>query len=123
MPCAFRWTPTNWPAARIGLNEIDPAIRNWNVNIPTGTLYGPHTSYNVQVNGQLMRAAAYKPLIVTYKNGAPVRLGDVAHVIDSVEDDKNFSKIYGGEYGKEGTMGVNLIGDAPTGQQHHRGHR
>ena len=37
-----------------------------------------------------------------------MRLGDVAHVIDSVEDDKNFSKIYGGEYGKEGTMGVNL---------------
>jgi HAE1 family hydrophobic/amphiphilic exporter-1 len=35
-------------------------------------------------------------------------LGDVAHVIDSVEDDKNFSKIYGGEYGKEGTMGVSL---------------
>ena len=55
-----------------------------------------------------MRAADYKPLIVTYRNGAPVRLGDVAHVIDSVEDDKNFSKIYGGEYGKEGTMGVNL---------------
>ena len=56
-----------------------------------------------------MRSQDYKPLIVTYKNGAPVRLGDVAHVIDSVEDDKNFSKIYGGEYGKEGTMGVNLM--------------
>ena len=100
--------PNELASRSIGLNEVDPAIRNWNVNIPTGTLYGPHTSYNVQVNGQLMRAAAYKPLIVTYKNGAPVRLGDVAHVIDSVEDDKNFSKIYGGEYGKEGTMGVNL---------------
>ena len=101
--------PNELASRKIGLNEIDSAIRNWNVNIPTGTLYGPHTSYNVQVNGQLMRAAAYKPLIVTYKNGAPVRLGDVAHVIDSVEDDKNFSKIYGGEYGKEGTMGVNLM--------------
>ncbi len=55
-----------------------------------------------------MRSQAYKPLIVAYRNGAPVRLGDVANVIDSVEDDKNFSKIYGGEYGKEGTMGVNL---------------
>src|SRR5665811_2024294 len=64
--------------------------------------------YNVQVNGRLMRAPAYRPLIVTYRNGAPVRLGDIAHVIDSVEDNKNFSKIYGGEYGKEGTMGVNL---------------
>ena len=100
--------PNELASKKIGLNEVDQAIRNWNVNIPTGTLYGPHTSYNVQVNGQLMRAAAYRPLIVTYKNGSPVRLGDVARVIDSVEDDKNFSKIYGGEYGKDGTMGVNL---------------
>jgi len=100
--------PNELASRKIGLNEVDQAIRNWNVNIPTGTLYGPHTAYNVQVNGQLMRAAAYKPLIVTYKNGAPVRLGEVANVIDSVEDDKNFSKIYGGEYGKEGTMGVSL---------------
>ena len=100
--------PNELATRGIGLNEIDAALRNWNVNIPTGTLYGPHTAYNVQVNGQLMRARDYKPLIVAYRNGAPVRLGDVAHVIDSVEDDKNFSKIYGGEYGKEGTMGVNL---------------
>jgi HAE1 family hydrophobic/amphiphilic exporter-1 len=100
--------PNELATRQIGLNEIDSALRNWNVNLPTGTLYGPHTNYNVQVNGQLMRAPAYRPLIVTYKNGAAVRLGDVAHVIDSIEDDKNFSKIYGGEYGKDGTMGVSL---------------
>jgi HAE1 family hydrophobic/amphiphilic exporter-1 len=100
--------PNELAARGIGLNEVDAALRNWNVNIPTGTLYGPHTAYQIQVNGQLMRSQAYKPLIVAYKNGAPVRLGDVANVIDSVEDDKNFSKIYGGEYGKDGTMGVSL---------------
>ena len=100
--------PNELASRGIGLNEIDAALRNWNVNIPTGTLYGPHTSYQIQVNGQLMRAQDYKPLIVTYKNGAPVRLGDVANVIDSVEDDKNFSRIYGGEYGKVGTTGVSL---------------
>src|ERR1017187_3483943 len=100
--------PNELASRGIGLNEIDAALRDWNVNIPTGTLYGAHTAYNVQVNGQLMKAADYKPLIVAYKNGAPVRLGEVAHVIDSVEDDKNFSKIYGGEFGKEGTMGVSL---------------
>ncbi len=100
--------PNELAARGIGLNEVDAALRNWNVNVPTGTLYGPHTAYQIQVNGQLMRSAAYKPLIVAYKNGAPVRLGDVANVIDSVEDDKNFSKIYGGEYGKDGTMGVSL---------------
>jgi HAE1 family hydrophobic/amphiphilic exporter-1 len=100
--------PNELSARHIGLNEIDDALRNWNVNIPTGTLYGPHTAYNVQVNGQLMKAWNYRPVIVSYQNGAPVRLGDVAHVIDSVEDDKNFAAIYGGEYGKDGTRGVSL---------------
>jgi hydrophobe/amphiphile efflux-1 (HAE1) family protein len=93
---------------KIGLNEVDAALRNWNINVPTGTLYGANTAYNIQVNGQLMKAFNYRPVIVTYQNGAPVRLGDVAHVLDSVEDDKQFSKIYGSEYGKDGTKGVSL---------------
>src|SRR5437588_382248 len=66
--------PNELASRQIGLNEVDAALRNWNVNIPTGTLFGPHTSYNIKVNGQLMRAADYKPLIVTYRHGAPVRL-------------------------------------------------
>src|ERR1043165_6135618 len=100
--------PNALAARQIGLNEIDSALRNWNVNIPTGTLYGPHSSYNVQVNGQLMKAVDYKPLIVTYRNGSAVRLKDVARVLDSVENDKDFSKIYGGEFGHEGVRGVSL---------------
>jgi HAE1 family hydrophobic/amphiphilic exporter-1 len=100
--------PNKLATRQIGLNEIDAALQNWNVNIPTGTLYGPHTAFNVQVNGQLMKAREYRPMIIAYRNGAVVRLEDVAHVIDSVEDDKNFSQIYGGEYGTEGTRGVNL---------------
>jgi HAE1 family hydrophobic/amphiphilic exporter-1 len=100
--------PNELAARKIGLNEIDAALRNWNVNLPTGTLYGPHTAYNVQVNGQLMKAFNYRPVIVSYSKGAAVRLGDVARVIDSVEDDKNFSKIYGSDYGKDGTRGVSL---------------
>jgi hydrophobic/amphiphilic exporter-1 (mainly G- bacteria), HAE1 family len=100
--------PNELATRGIGLNEIDQALRDWNVNVPTGTLYGPNTAYNVQVNGQLMKAFNYNSLLVAYKHGAPIRLRDVAHVIDSVEDDKQFSKIYGGEYGKEGTKGVNL---------------
>ena len=59
--------PNELAARGIGLNEVDAALRNWNVNIPTGTLYGDHTAYQIQVNGQLMRAQAYKPLIVAYK--------------------------------------------------------
>jgi HAE1 family hydrophobic/amphiphilic exporter-1 len=101
--------PNALASRKIGLNEVDAAIRNWNVNIPTGTLYGPHSSYNVQVNGQLMKAVDYESLIVSYKNGAAVRLRDVAHVMDSVENDKDFSKIYGGEFGPDGVRGVNLM--------------
>ena len=100
--------PNKLAARQIGLNEIDAALQNWNVNIPTGTLYGSHTAYNVQVNGQLMRAPQYRPMIVAYRNGAPVRLRDVANVIDSVQDDKQISLIYGGEYGTEGVQGISL---------------
>src|SRR5690348_9244664 len=83
--------PDELAAKRIGLNEVDAAVRGWNVNVPTGTLYGPHTAYNVQADGQLMKAADYRPLVVAWRNGAPVRLQDVAYVKDSVEDDKNSS--------------------------------
>jgi HAE1 family hydrophobic/amphiphilic exporter-1 len=100
--------PNILASRQIGLNEIDSALKNWNVNLPTGTLYGPQTAYQVQANGQLMRAVNYKPMIVAYRNGAAVRLDEVARVIDSVEDDKQTSLIYGGEFGTEGTRGVNL---------------
>jgi hydrophobic/amphiphilic exporter-1 (mainly G- bacteria), HAE1 family len=100
--------PNILAARGIGLNEVDAALRNWNVNTPTGTLFGPRRSYNITANGQLMKAVDYQSLIVTYRNGAAVRLSEVARVLDSVEDDKNFSKLYGGEYGIEGTRGVSL---------------
>ena len=100
--------PNELAARQIGLNEIDNALRNWNVNLPTGTLYGPHTSYNIQVNGQLMRAPEYRPMIVAYRKGVPVRLSDVAHVIDSMQDDKSYAEIFGGEFGTQGVRGVNL---------------
>jgi HAE1 family hydrophobic/amphiphilic exporter-1 len=100
--------PNELAAKKIGLNEVNTALNNWNVNLPTGTLYGPHKAYNIMANGQLMKAADYKPLIITYRNGTPVRLDEVAHVLDSVQDDKQVSYIYGGEFGTEGTRGVNL---------------
>src|SRR5437660_1120057 len=78
-------------ARRMGINEVDSAIRGWNVNLPTGTLNGPRTAYNVQASGQLMKAEDYRPLVVAWRHGAPVRLSDVANVKDSVEEDKNSS--------------------------------
>ncbi|HYL74572.1 MAG TPA: efflux RND transporter permease subunit [Bryobacteraceae bacterium] len=83
--------PDELNSRKIGLNEVDAAIRGWNVNLPTGTLNGPRTAYNVQANGQLMKAEDYRPLVVAWRNGAPVRLEQVAYVKDSVEDDKNSS--------------------------------
>jgi HAE1 family hydrophobic/amphiphilic exporter-1 len=72
----------------IGIDEVEQAIQNGNVNLPTGTLYGDKQAFAVQAQGQLFDAAAYRPLIVAYRSGAPVRLGQLGRVIDSVEDDK-----------------------------------
>src|SRR5579859_4913746 len=72
----------------IGINEVADAIANANVDLPTGTLYGANQAFTVQASGQLMDAAAYRPVIVAYRNGSPVRLQDVGHVLDSVQDDK-----------------------------------
>jgi HAE1 family hydrophobic/amphiphilic exporter-1 len=72
----------------IGLDEVQQAIDQHNSNLPTGTLYGEHRAYTLQANGQLTSAEAYRPLIVTYRNGSPVRLGDLGQVIDSVQTDK-----------------------------------
>jgi HAE1 family hydrophobic/amphiphilic exporter-1 len=83
--------PDKLNAKHLGLNEIDSALNGWNVNTPVGTLYGAHTAYNIQANGQLMHAEDYRPMVVAWRNGAPVRLEEVADVIDSIENDKNAS--------------------------------
>ena len=72
----------------IGIDEVANAIRSSNVNLPTGTLSGPKEAYNIRVNGQLFDAKAFRPVIITYRNGAPVRLSDVGDVVDSVQTDK-----------------------------------
>jgi HAE1 family hydrophobic/amphiphilic exporter-1 len=72
----------------IGVDDVVNAVTNANVNLPTGTLYGPYKDFVVQAHGQLYKAKDYKPIIVTYRHGAPVRLRDVGDVIDSVQSDK-----------------------------------
>src|ERR1051326_2799888 len=80
--------------AGIGINEVGTALRNWNVNLPTGQLFGRDATYNIKAGGQLTNADAFKPLVVTYRDGAPVRLDQLAHVIDDVEDNRNVSWLY-----------------------------
>ena len=79
---------------QIGINEVETALKGWNVNLPTGSIIGPQRAFTLQASGQLMTAAAYKPLIVAYRKGSPVRLEDLGDVIDSVEDDKTASWFY-----------------------------
>jgi hydrophobe/amphiphile efflux-1 (HAE1) family protein len=86
--------PEKLHAERIGINEVDTALTSWNVNLPTGQLFGPHSTYNIKAAGQLMNADAFKPVIVTYRRGAPVRLEQVANVIDSVENVFNGNWFY-----------------------------
>ena len=73
---------------QIGVDEIHTAVQNGNVNMPVGTLYGDHRAFTLQANGQLTHASMYRPLIVAYRNGSPVRLEDVGKVYDSVQDNR-----------------------------------
>jgi hydrophobic/amphiphilic exporter-1 (mainly G- bacteria), HAE1 family len=72
----------------IGVDDVSAAIRNGNPNTPVGTLYGKYTNLTLKTNDQLPDAAAFRPLIVAFRNGAPVRLQDIANVTDSVENNR-----------------------------------
>lgn len=73
---------------RIGLDEVAAALAKWNVNLPTGGLQGDRQAFTIQATGQLYRADAFKPMVVVYRDGSPVRLQDIGRVTDSVENDK-----------------------------------
>jgi HAE1 family hydrophobic/amphiphilic exporter-1 len=81
--------PTIMASRGIAMSDVEAALNAHNVNMPSGTLWGSRQAYTVQASGQLMNAEAYRSLIVTYSNGAPVRLHELGRVIDSVENDKN----------------------------------
>ncbi len=80
--------PKKLASRGIGIDEVAKAVEDANVNIPTGTLYGAHKAFTVQTHGQLTSAAAYRPLVVAYRDGAPVRLVELGRVLDSVQNDK-----------------------------------
>jgi HAE1 family hydrophobic/amphiphilic exporter-1 len=73
---------------QIGIDDVGNALNNGNVNLPTGILDGKRQAFTIQATGQLYNAASYRPLIVAYRNGSPVRLDQVGQVIDSVENNK-----------------------------------
>jgi hydrophobic/amphiphilic exporter-1 (mainly G- bacteria), HAE1 family len=99
-------------AARgIGLDDVQKALEAASSSTPVGALSGRLKAATLQADTQPTRAASYEPLIIAYRNGAPVRLRDVAHVIDSVELNKN-GNWYNGK--RAITVAVNRQPDANT---------
>ncbi|MBK7423951.1 MAG: efflux RND transporter permease subunit [Propionivibrio sp.] len=82
----IRSNPDQLAARGMGIDELQQAITQANVNQPVGLIDGERQTFAIKDNGQLSNAAAYRPLIVAWRNGAPVRLEEVATPIDSVEN-------------------------------------
>ena len=80
--------PNKLAAYGLGIDTVEQAVEAGNVNQPLGTLYGKHQAFTVQASGQLNDAAAFRPMIVAYRNGSPVRLQQLGQVLDSVQNDK-----------------------------------
>ncbi len=76
--------PEIMAARDVGVDEAAAAVRQGNVNLPVGIVAGQAREYTVQSAGKLEKAQAYRPLIVAWRNGSPIRLEDIASVTDSV---------------------------------------
>jgi HAE1 family hydrophobic/amphiphilic exporter-1 len=99
--------PDKLRAQQIGINEVDQALQNWNSNLPTGQLFGPHQTFNIKAAGQLNNAAQFRPIVLAYRQGRPVRLDQVATVLDSVENTRTAAWFYTREGGRRAiNMGV-----------------
>jgi len=73
----------------IGIDEVEQALSQHNVNLPVGTLWGKEQAMTLKASGQLMTAPAFSQMIVTYRNGSPVRLGELGQVVDGAQNDKS----------------------------------
>ncbi|WP_342712349.1 multidrug efflux RND transporter permease subunit [Bradyrhizobium sp. B124] len=70
----------------LSLEDLRSAIATATLNAPKGTLNGQHQGFTLENNDQLFNAAGYRPVIVAWRNGSPVRLGDVSTVVDGAEN-------------------------------------
>jgi HAE1 family hydrophobic/amphiphilic exporter-1 len=80
--------PRELATRQIGLDQVATAIQEGNVDLPTGSLSGNYKNFTVQTNGQLEDAAAYRQLIVSYKDGMPIYLNQLGRILDSVQNTK-----------------------------------
>ena len=93
--------PVSLAARSITLSDLRTALESGNSNLPTGTLDGREQTFTIESSGQLTNAAAFQSLIVAYRDGAPVRLADVAEVTDSIENNKS-----GSWYGRTPSLAI-----------------
>ncbi|MEO7198661.1 MAG: efflux RND transporter permease subunit, partial [Dokdonella sp.] len=89
--------PDRLAASGIGIDQVQQAVAAANVNQSTGSLYGTRQQLPIRSEGQLLRAAAYNDVVVAYRNGAPVHVGDIDTARDSVQDDQR-SSTYNGKH-------------------------
>jgi len=80
--------PDALAAHNIGIDEVQRAISSSNTNLPTGQIDGPRQAFTIESNGSLLKAADYRPIIVAWRNGSPVRLDEIANVSDGVANEK-----------------------------------
>ncbi|HEX9453636.1 MAG TPA: efflux RND transporter permease subunit, partial [Candidatus Binatia bacterium] len=80
--------PNQLAVRQVGVDDVVAAIVRGNVDLPVGTLNSPSRAYTLVSDGQLINGAAFQSLVVTYRNGAPVRIQDVGRAIDSVENNR-----------------------------------
>ncbi len=78
----------------IGIDDVERAIQKANVNLPGGTLDGAYQAFTIDSNGQLMIGEAYRDVIISYKNGTPVRVRDVGSAFSGVQEDKKMAAWY-----------------------------
>ena len=80
--------PTALASYGLSLEDLRTALGQANVDMAKGTFDGLHQAFTIGANDQLLSSDGYRPLVIAYRNGAPVRLSDVATVIDGVENSR-----------------------------------
>jgi multidrug efflux pump len=80
--------PQSLAGAGLTLEDVRAALMAANINQPKGNIDGPRQDYALATNDQLYKASGFKPLVIAYANGSPIRLADIADVVDGVENDQ-----------------------------------
>ena len=81
-----RVNPAAIASLGLSLEDVRTALTQNNINAPKGSFDGLRQSYAIGANDQILSAAEYRPVVVAYRNGSPVRLGDIGEVVDNVEN-------------------------------------